>query len=141
MVPPCNQWSTQCCSCPCDVGLWRNCGCAVTAIALYGCGRPAQPGAIDREWRSQVEVASPVELLALVVAATASTAMQLLAEIPSARGQYASKVDLLIRAVIGHSKGGLHAIVQIQGGDCTYACQGSGLRRRVGNGKIKTGFN
>ena len=77
-----------------------------------------------------MEVASPVELLALVVAATASTAMQLQTEIPSARGQYAGKVDLLIRAVIGHSKRDLYAIVQISGGDCT--CEGpatkSGLR-------------
>ena len=52
-----------------------------------------------------MEVANPVEPLVLVVAAAASTAMQLHAEIPLVRGQYAGKVGLLIHPVIGHSKG------------------------------------
>ena len=42
MVPPCNQLQLmqggpQCRNCPCVVGLWRNCGCAVLRLGCTCC--------------------------------------------------------------------------------------------------------
>ena len=102
MVPPCNQGGPQCRDCPCVVGLWRNCGCAVLRLGCTCCcGRPAQPDAADREWRSQVEVAGPCRPRPWPV----EPQLQPHTESPSPRGRYVGEASRLMRAVIGNSEG------------------------------------